>query len=124
MQPEEAGPLLRALVAGRHPLSQRFHELLEEIGALHDRKQADYGRDSDPFFNIRQSTRWGVEPWIGALLRADDKMGRLSNLAQNGGELQNEPIEDSLMDIAVYALIALVLREDSVRAAEAGVVGL
>ena len=79
---------------------------------MHDRKQADYGRDDDPFYNIKQSAHWGVEPWQGAMMRADDKMGRIRNLAANGGELVNESIEDSLMDIAVYALIALVLRDE------------
>jgi hypothetical protein len=102
----------------RHPLSQAFHDLLVKAGEMHDRKQADYGRDDDPFYNIKQSANWGIEPWVGAMMRADDKMGRLRAMAQDGGELVNEPIEDSLMDIAVYALIALVLREESARSGQ------
>jgi hypothetical protein len=92
--------------------------LLVKAGEMHDRKQADYGRDDDPFYNIKQSANWGIEPWVGAMMRADDKMGRLRAMAQDGGELVNEPIEDSLMDIAVYALIALVLREESARSGQ------
>lgn len=99
------------LVQGRHPMSQAFWEKLLAAGEMHDRKQADYGRDDDPFANVKRSERWGVSPWVGAMMRADDKVGRLANLAQKGGELVNEPIEDSLIDIAVYSLIALVLRE-------------
>ncbi len=97
----------------RHPLSQRFWEKLLDAGEMHDSKQADYGRDHDPFYNIKQSAEWGIEPWVGALVRMDDKVGRLRSLVADGGELRNEPTEDSLMDIAVYALISLVLYEDA-----------
>jgi len=94
---------------GRHPNSQRFHDLLAAIGELHDRKQQDYGRDDDPFFNVRAGAhQWGVDPWIGALMRAGDKMARLQVYAKTG-TLANEGAEDSFMDLAVYALIGLVL---------------
>ena len=94
----------------RHPNSQRFHDLLKEIGDLHDRKQADYGRGDDPFANVRASSEWGVKPWIGALIRLNDKIRRLQSLATKG-ELKNEAADDSLRDIAVYAIISLVLME-------------
>ena len=97
----------------RHPLSQAFVDHFTGLIGLHDRKQSDYGRDEDPFYNIRQSANWGVEPWVGALIRLDDKVGRLRNLIRNGGELQNESVEDSLDDIAVYAWIARVLLGES-----------
>src|SRR3990167_4090092 len=54
--------------AVRNPKSQRFHDILQELGALHDRKQRDYGRDDDPFANVRASNEWGIEPWVGALV--------------------------------------------------------
>lgn len=85
-----------------------FHMALVEIAALHDAKQHDYGRDSDPFANIRASEEFGVPAWMGAVLRGNDKMSRLKTFAQKG-VLKNESVEDSLMDLAVYALIALVL---------------
>ena len=97
----------------RHPLSQAFHDKLDVIGELHDRKQADYGRDSDPFYNVKKTEEWGIPAWVGALIRLDDKVGRLRNLSQNGEALRNESVEDSLMDIAVYALISLVLYEEA-----------
>ena len=86
----------------------RFHKLLEEIGALHDKKQEDYGSDTDPFANVRSSEDWGIEPWVGALVRLNDKVHRLQQFARKG-ELANESAEDSMFDIAVYALIALIL---------------
>lgn len=91
----------------------RFHDLLTQIGELHDAKQRDYGADSDPFANVRASERWGIQPWVGALVRLNDKVHRLQQFALKG-ELENESAEDSMMDIAVYALIALILyREET-----------
>ena len=95
----------------RHPLSQRFHALLEEAGELHDLKQADYGLDSDPFANVRASSAWGMPAWVGAMVRATDKVRRLQTFARKG-ELKNESVVDAFMDLAVYALIARILYEE------------
>ena len=96
----------------RHPNSARFHELLELAGDLHDRKQSDYGRDKDPFANVRASEEWGIDGWVGAMVRLNDKVRRLQAFAQKGS-LANEGVLDSFMDIAVYALIAHVLYEEA-----------
>jgi hypothetical protein len=94
----------------RHPNSTRFHEILKELGDLHDKKQRDYGHGNDPFANVRSSAEWGVSPWVGAMIRLNDKVKRLQAFAQKGA-LANESAEDSLRDIAIYAAIALVLYE-------------
>jgi len=91
--------------------SERFHNLLDEIGDLHDRKQLDYGRPEDPFANVRASEDYGISPWIGALIRENDKMRRLQKAA-SGGTLANESVRDSLLDNAVYAIIALALWDE------------
>ena len=85
-----------------------FHAALREIGELHDRKRADYGTDGDSFANVRASEEFGVPAWLGAVVRANDKMSRLKTFALRGS-LANEGVEDSLLDLAAYALIALVL---------------
>lgn len=81
------------------------------MGQLHDRKQADYSSPTDPFHNVRASSEWGIAPWQGALLRATDKVRRLQSLARNGS-LSNESAMDSMIDLAIYALIGLVLYEE------------
>lgn len=86
----------------------RFHALLGQLGRLHDRKQNDYGGSTDPFANVRASHDWGIKPWVGALVRLNDKVKRLQKFAQRGS-LANESAEDSMLDIAVYALISLIL---------------
>ena len=75
---------------------------------LHDRKRLDYGTDSDSFANVQASEEFGIPAWLGAAIRANDKMSRLKTFALKGS-LANESVEDSLLDLAAYALIALVL---------------
>lgn len=94
-----------------HTGSARFHEILKELGDLHDRKQKDYGSDTDPFANVRSGQDFGIAPWINAASRLNDKVVRIKSFIRNG-DLANESLEDSFRDIAVYAIIALVLREE------------
>jgi hypothetical protein len=94
--------------------SKRFHELLREIGELHDRKQADYGSEKDPLANVRASEEWGIPAWVGALIRLNDKVNRLKAFARKRS-LANESAEDSMVDIAVYALIARILYEQEAK---------
>ena len=104
--------LLTISKEAQHPSSQRFYDILLELAGLHARKQADYGRGDDPFANVRASEEWGIAPWVGAMVRLNDKVRRLQKAAQ-GGALANEGVVDSLMDIGVYAVIALVLYEQT-----------
>jgi hypothetical protein len=92
--------------AGGHP---GYLKILEEMRDLHVRKAADYGRGADPFANVRASERFGVPAWVGVMVRANDKMERIQSFIANGS-LKNESVEDSLLDLAAYALIALVIR--------------
>jgi len=90
----------------------RFSEIIQEIVDLHDKKQADYGKENDPFSNVRASEDFGIPGWIGAVVRANDKVRRLQKAAR-GGKLANESIRDSLMDAAVYFIIATCLFEET-----------
>lgn len=110
---EEAAMILemRRQSTARNPLSARFHAILKELGTLHDKKQADYGKPDDPFANVRASEEWGVRPWVGAFVRLTDKIKRLQSYARSG-KLQNEGVIDSMRDISVYATIGVVLFEE------------
>lgn len=98
----------------------RFHAELKRIADLHDAKQQDYGREEDPFANVRSSEEWGMSPWVGAMVRANDKMKRLQKAAR-GGTMTNEAVEDSFQDLAVYALIGLILYRESQQTEESPV---
>lgn len=102
----------RTTMKQRHPLSMRYHDILTELGKLHDKKQQDYGNLEDPFANLNASSQFGVEPWRATLVRMNDKWSRIQSFAQRG-DLENESVIDSLMDIAVYSVICIVLMEES-----------
>lgn len=69
-----------------------------DIANLVCQKQADYGTT-----NI---TMFGLE---GIMIRLSDKINRLINLIQNDKHPENESLQDTLTDIAGYAIIGLML---------------
>lgn len=87
-----------------------FLDVVEEIRELHLRKSKDYGnsKTGDPLANLRAAARFGVDPWLGAVVRLNDKITRIESFVTNG-KLANESLQDSLMDIAVYGILALIL---------------
>jgi len=95
-----------------HPSSKMFYDHLLEAALLHRDKQRDYGKETDPFANVRASEEWGIPGWVGCMVRANDKIRRLQTLATEG-TLTNEAAKDSFIDLAVYALIGLCLYEES-----------
>lgn len=101
----------------QHPKTERFHELLKELGRLHDIKNRDYGLTQSPLANVEASEDFGVPPWVGALIRGNDKMRRLSKFARVGN-LANESAFDSLKDLAVYSIIAHILLEEEENASK------
>jgi hypothetical protein len=98
-------------VAERHG-DPRFYQLLEEIAELHSRKNHDYAKTEEPLSNFTRSKALGVEPWRGVLVRMSDKWARIEQLA-SGKKAKNESMRDSLIDLAVYALIDVLLLEDA-----------
>ena len=92
-----------------HP---RFLALLDQLRAMHLAKSADYGTADDIFANFHGSTAMGIPPWQGAVLRLTDKVFRIQSFIKNG-TLKNEPLMDSFLDLASYALIAAVLFEEA-----------
>lgn len=77
---------------------KRALQLALEGVKLLDKKQLDYGEN-----NILYSGEMGI------VVRCQDKICRLRHLLENGGEAQNESIEDSYKDLANYGLIGLLL---------------
>lgn len=92
-------------------VNPRFHALLQEIADLHDRKSHDYAQNADPLSNFRKAEAFGIPAWKGVLVRMSDKFSRIEELS-NGKEAKNESLRDSLIDLAVYALIDVILLEE------------
>ncbi len=93
----------------------RFLELLKKIEDLHNRKNAGYsGAESkDALANFRLAAMFGVTPFQGVLVRLSDKFSRIASLTRNPtNEQVGENIKDTLMDNAVYSLLAICLYEE------------
>jgi hypothetical protein len=94
------------------PGSLPFLELLEEVRQLHLSKSQDYGSESDPLANIRQGAEFvGIEPWRGCMVRVADKVQRLKTFCKTG-RLVHEGVRDTLLDLAAYSLLAIVLFDE------------
>lgn len=87
-----------------------FLAILEEIKALHVKKAADYGTTDDCFANMRTED-FGLPGWKYAVLQCKNKLKRLQAYCLNG-VLENEGVEDSMLDLAAYAIIALALKRE------------
>lgn len=73
--------------------------LLQNLCVL-DRKQQDYGSSN--------LTKFGVD---GVVVRANDKLERIINLRKKGDAVaNNEPLADSFLDLANYALIGYLMQ--------------
>lgn len=81
------------------PLGEAWLSVALEILELFEKKNADYGPG-----NI---SRFGEK---GVLVRANDKMERLIRLVWEERTPHNEAVEDTWMDLADYAIIALLVR--------------
>lgn len=90
-----------------------FYSLLCEMAELHSRKNHDYAGAGDPLRNFRKSLEQGIEPWRGVMIRLSDKWSRLESFCkQDKLAVKDESVEDTLLDNAVYSLIAILLRKE------------
>jgi len=84
----------------REILSERIiADTCDEIKNLLIRKNHDYGNSFS-----KQFEKYGL---LSGIIRLDDKMSRLDSLIQNKA-LVNESIEDTVADIAGYAILLLI----------------
>ena len=90
-----------------------FYEILNVIKELHDKKRHDYGANEDIFANFRLSELSGISAWKGSVVRMGDKYARISNFIKKGEfKFKEEGIKDTLMDMAIYSLITMILFEE------------
>lgn len=89
-------------------VNPKFNKVVEEILALHDKKNADYGTKENPLNNLQECTRLGLDPTLGIVVRLQDKWSRIENFYRNG-DLKNESLRDSFIDNAIYSLLAVTI---------------
>ena len=73
--------------------------ITNDIAKLLEEKNKAYGSSVDMTYGI-----FGLNAY---LVRMYDKVNRLTNLTNKGGEVNDESIEDTLRDLAGYSILAL-----------------
>lgn len=76
-----------------------MESILNEIRQLHNRKNADYGGSFDKTLD-----EFGL---IASATRMSDKFNRFKSLIKNPAQVQDEKIEDTLIDLASYAIMTI-----------------
>lgn len=91
-------------------------EFLHQLQAEYDKcveisraKNSDYAQGDDPFANFRACESLGIDAATGIMVRMSDKFSRVANLLKREAQVQDESIEDTLRDVANYAIILLLL---------------
>ncbi|MBI4136729.1 DUF1599 domain-containing protein [Candidatus Roizmanbacteria bacterium] len=82
----------------RH-LDEAFEQVCNEIADLFIKKHHDYGKE-----NVLEMEELGIA------FRTSEKIARLKNLLKEGKAPENESLEETWKDIAVYAIIAVLYR--------------
>lgn len=95
-------------------ISYAYMELLRDMQTLHERKSAGYSGDNpDPWYNMRRCEVFGIPATHGAITRMTDKWSRLESLWKSpDNEQVGEPLRDTLIDLASYALILVCLLDE------------
>lgn len=90
-------------VQGRRSKLSIHHEICEEIKKVYSAKNQDYG---DSF-----GKGYAKRGMLSVIIRLEDKMSRLEQLTvrtTSAPSVTNESIEDTLMDLANYAIMTIV----------------
>lgn len=91
-------------------MSEKYPKTMEEMRTLIEHnlivfagKQADYGPN-----NILLNNNINLS-LLGISIRSNDKIQRILNLLNNDQKPNNESLEDSFLDLANYAYMAVIL---------------
>jgi len=89
-----------------------FDALLQRMAEIHRAKNHDYARpeEKDYYSNFRECERMGIPADKGILVRMSDKWSRVRELAGKEAAVADESVEDTLLDLANYALLCILVR--------------
>ena len=77
-----------------------FKQIANGLTELYERKNADYGNSFSKTFE-----EFGM---TSTVVRLSDKLERLKTLSKQEAKVKDESIQDTVMDIAVYAMLTLM----------------
>lgn len=77
-----------------------FKQIANGLTELYERKNADYGNSFSKSYE-----EFGM---TSTIVRLSDKLERLKTLSKKEAQVKDESIQDTVMDIAVYAMLTLM----------------
>lgn len=89
----------------------RFTEVCRTMIGLTERKNSDYAGQDNAFRNfelIERLSAGRITTADGIVVRLTDKLQRVTNLLSREAQVADEKITDTLMDMAVYAIILYI----------------
>ncbi len=95
----------------REEYLEEFKKINQEQYELTKKKNSDYANDGDAFLNFKLiSIITGGKTTIedGLLTRITDKVSRIGRLVHKKAHIEDEKIEDTLIDLANYAIIYII----------------
>lgn len=79
----------------------KHHEkICQQLNDTYKRKNADYGNSFS-----KQFEEYGI---TSSAIRIEDKFLRFKNLLKNDAKVKDEPLEDTLLDLANYAIMTVM----------------
>lgn len=104
-----------------HP---KFYQILEELAALHSRKNAQYASNENPLGNFKRGSKIVEKllnpkiknkPLAYALILASKQIDGVIEIIGEGKENTPDSLKDKLYDIAVYSVIEVILSEENIK---------
>lgn len=93
-----------------HP---RFHEILEKLRQLHNDKNHDYAGDGDALGNFhRVAEIMGMKPSGVAITYMMKQVDAVVDALKHDRVMKAEGLDGRLEDIAVYAVLTIILLEE------------
>ena len=90
---------------------EMFQKELNNMYLTFCRKQYDYGPNNIAMGTLLSNEKEISMSLLGIIVRLNDKVNRMVNLAtKHDFKAQNEPIEDAFLDVAIYCVMALIVK--------------
>ena len=94
-------------------VSETAIDILQNMQAVYEAKDSDYSATGLPMGNLRKCEDAGIDAWRGCIVRIGDKMSRLENfINQKDYKVVSEKAEDTILDLANYAILCSCLIEE------------
>ena len=100
---EKTGPLYDLILELSELIDTRvgpFIDITDSLTEIYQAKNQDYGNSFEKTLD-----RFGL---VASIIRLSDKMNRIESLSQKKAKVESESIEDTLLDLANYAIMTVI----------------